>query len=213
MEAVGQLAGGVAHDFNNLLSIISGHAHVLLMDSGLGADHLDSAQQISMAALRAAELTRQLLAFSRKQVLQVRPVNLNDTIANVTRMLERVIGEDIRLEQQLGRELPVIRADEGMLEQVLLNLVVNARDAMPRGGRLVIRTDAVKLDEDYTRQNPEASAGDFVRLSVSDTGCGIPPEVLPHIFEPFFTTKEVGKGTGLGLATVYGVPNTMAGLR
>jgi signal transduction histidine kinase len=205
MEAVGQLAGGVAHDFNNLLSIIAGHAHVLLMDNGLGADHLDSAKQISTAALRAAELTRQLLAFSRKQVLHVHPVVMNDTIANVTRMLQRVIGEDIRLEQHLARELPVIQADEGMIEQVLLNLVVNARDAMPRGGRLVIRTDAVKLDQDYTRQNPEASAGDFVRLTVSDSGCGIPPEVLPHIFEPFFTTKEVGKGTGLGLATVYGI--------
>jgi len=205
MEAVGQLAGGVAHDFNNLLSIIAGHANVLLMDSELGADRLDSAKQISTAAMRAAELTRQLLAFSRKQVLQVRPVNLNDTITNVTRMLQRVIGEDIRLEQQLSRELPVIRADEGMLEQVLLNLVVNARDAMPRGGRLVIRTDSVKLEQDYTRQNPEASPGDFVRLTVADTGCGIPPEVLPHIFEPFFTTKEVGKGTGLGLATVYGI--------
>ena len=205
MEAVGQLAGGVAHDFNNLLSVIAGHAHVLLMDAGLGADLVESAKQISTAALRAAELTRQLLAFSRKQVLDVCPVNLNDTITNVTRMLQRVIGEDIRLEQQLTRELPVIRADEGMLEQVLLNLVVNARDAMPGGGRLVIRTDAVKLDQDYARQSPEASAGDFVRLTVADTGCGIPPEVLPHIFEPFFTTKEVGKGTGLGLATVYGI--------
>jgi two-component system, cell cycle sensor histidine kinase and response regulator CckA len=206
MEAVGQLAGGVAHDFNNMLAVIRGNAELLLLDPDqLTAEASGCLKQVVAATERAANLTRQLLAFSRKQMMQTQPLALNDVIGDLTKMLNRVIREDIRLQCNYAPRLPFIQADRGMMEQVLLNLVVNARDAMPRGGQLLITTDTARFDETYARGHPEASAGEYVCLTVSDTGIGIAPEHLPRIFEPFFTTKELGKGTGLGLATVYGI--------
>jgi CheY-like chemotaxis protein len=203
---VGQLAGGVAHDFNNMLAVIRGNAELLLMDvEQYPADARDSLKQVVEASERAANLTRQLLAFSRKQVMQSQPLVLNEVIANLTKMLSRVIGEHIDLQCHFAAPLPHIQADSGMMEQVILNLVVNARDAMSAGGQLRVATAHSQLDEAHARVNPGARAGDFVCLSVSDTGTGIAPENLTRIFEPFFTTKEAGKGTGLGLATVYGI--------
>jgi two-component system, cell cycle sensor histidine kinase and response regulator CckA len=206
LEAVGQLAGGVAHDFNNMLAVIRGHAELLLMDEEqLGAGAREGLKHVIRAAEHAAKLTRQLLIFSRKQMLQSQPVALNDLIGNMTKMLNRVVREDIRLECRYAAQLPLIQADPGMLEQVLLNLVVNARDAMPNGGQLLITTEGTSVAEACAQANREARAGEYVCLTVSDTGTGIAPEHLPRMFEPFFTTKEVGKGTGLGLATVYGI--------
>ena len=206
LEAVGQLAGGVAHDFNNMLAVIRGSAELLLMDEEqLGAGAREGLKHVIGAADHAAKLTRQLLIFSREQVLQSQPVALNDLIGNLTKMLKRVVREDIRLECRYAAQLPFIQADPGMLEQVLLNLVVNARDAMPNGGQLLITTEGTSVAEAYAQTNREARAGEFVCLTVSDTGTGIAPEHLQRIFEPFFTTKEAGKGTGLGLATVYGI--------
>jgi PAS domain S-box-containing protein len=206
MEAVGQLAGGVAHDFNNLLAIIRGNAELLLMDAGgYGAEALVSLRQVIDASERAANLTRQLLLFSRKQAMQPQHLLLNELVGNLAKMLGRVIREDIRLECKPTKSLPFVFADPGMLEQVLLNLVVNARDAMPEGGRISITTNEVTLDETQAQGHTGGRAGHFVCLRVSDTGTGIVPDHLPHIFEPFFTTKEPGKGTGLGLATVYGI--------
>jgi PAS domain S-box-containing protein len=206
MEAVGQLAGGVAHDFNNMLAVIRGNAELLLMDEGQHtAETREGLQHVVEASERAANLTRQLLTFSRKQVLLPQPLVLNEVIANLTKMLNRVIGENIDLQCQYAAPLPYVQADTGMLEQVILNLVVNARDAMPEGGQLRVATAHSQIDEAHARVNPGARAGDFVYLSVSDTGTGIAPEHLTRIFEPFFTTKEIGKGTGLGLATVYGI--------
>jgi signal transduction histidine kinase/ligand-binding sensor domain-containing protein/ActR/RegA family two-component response regulator len=206
MEAIGQLAGGVAHDFNNLLCVIRGNAELVLMNPhGLSEQATDCLRQVTAASDRAANLTRQLLAFSRKQVMQTQPLNLTGVIGNLTKMLKRIIGEDIELRCLAAERLPFVSADVGMVEQVLVNLVVNARDAMPRGGKLVISTETVLCGSDYTHQNPEAREGQFVCLSVSDNGVGIEPDNLPHIFEPFFTTKAPGQGTGLGLATVYGI--------
>ncbi len=206
MDAIGQLAGGVAHDFNNLLGIISGNAELLLLRGPeLHAEAIEGLNHVINAAERGASLTRQLLIFSSKQIMQSRPVALNELISNLTKMLKRTIREDIRLDCLCAEHLPFVQADPGMLEQVLLNLVVNARDAMPRGGRLLIATERVCRDEEFVQTNPAARAGEFVELAVSDTGTGIAPEHLQHVFEPFFTTKEPGKGTGLGLATVYGI--------
>jgi len=206
MEGIGQLAGGVAHDFNNLLAVMRGNADLLLMETEQHSPETnDCLKQIAAAAERAAALTRQLLIFSRKQTLQAQPLVLNGLVNNLTKMLKRVIREDIRLECRYEEPLPFVQADPGMLEQALLNLVVNARDAMAGGGRLLITTEKVSLDSNHAQRNTEARAGEFVCLSVSDTGTGIAPEHLPRIFEPFFTTKEPGKGTGLGLATVYGI--------
>ena len=206
MEAIGHLAGGVAHDFNNLLAVIRGNTELVLMTDGqLSPTDNESLTQVVAAADRAANLTRQLLTFSRKQVMQAQPIDLNDVIGNFTKMLKRIIGEDIQLQCNYSARLPAVQADVGMLEQVLVNLAINARDAMPKGGQLLIATETTRLDADYASTHPEASAGDFVCLSVSDTGTGIAPEHMPHLFEPFFTTKDVGKGTGLGLATVYGI--------
>jgi PAS domain S-box-containing protein len=206
MEAVGQLAGGVAHDFNNMLAVIRGNAELLLM---YGEQHTAETREglthVVEASERAANLTRQLLTFSRKQVMQPQPLVLNEVIANLTKMLNRVISENIDLQCHYAALLPYVQADTGMMEQVILNLVVNARDAMPQGGQLRVATEQLSLDEAHARVNPKARAGEFVCMMVSDTGTGIAPEVLPRIFEPFFTTKEVGKGTGLGLATVYGI--------
>jgi two-component system, cell cycle sensor histidine kinase and response regulator CckA len=206
MDAVGQLAGGVAHDFNNMLAVIRGNAELLLMDEGQHtAETREGLQHVVEASERAANLTRQLLAFSRKQVLQPQPLVLNEVIANLTKMLNRIIGENIDLQCHYAATLPHVQADTGMMEQVILNLVVNARDAMPEGGRMRVATEQLRLDDAHARVNPEARAGEFACLLVSDTGTGIAPEILSRIFEPFFTTKEVGKGTGLGLATVYGI--------
>ena len=204
MDAIGQLAGGVAHDFNNILTVIHGHAS-LLLSGGLNGKGGKSAQQIVQAAERAAGLTRQLLTFSRRQVMQPRRLDLNEVVANMTKMLGRILGEDIALQMSYWPEPPMAQADAGMIEQVLLNFAVNARDAMPRGGQLSIRISLEDLAWPRTAQHAEARAGRYVCLTTSDTGCGIPPEILRRIFEPFFTTKEVGKGTGLGLATVYGI--------
>ena len=211
MEAIGQLAGGVAHDFNNILTVIHGHASLLLAKAHLRGDNARSAQQITQAAERAAALTRQLLAFGRRQVMQTRPLDLNEVVANMTKMLSRVLGEDIALELRYPPRPAVILADAGMIEQVLLNLVVNAREAMPKGGSLRITIENLTLGAGDLSNQSEARAGEFVRLAVGDTGCGIAPQNLRRIFEPFFTTKELGRGTGLGLATAYGIVKQHAG--
>lgn len=209
MEAIGQLAGGVAHDFNNLLTVIEGYAQLMMSRGDVDPRMAESVAQIYAAAQSAANLTRQLLMFSRKQVVQMMSLNLNDIIGNLTKMLHRIIGEDVSLQCDCDGSLPMIHADAGMIEQVLMNLAVNARDAMVHGGRLLIGTATADIDEAYTVSHPEAvpkaRIGKFVRLSVQDTGCGISPEIIKRIFDPFFTTKEVGKGSGLGLATVYGI--------
>ena len=204
MEVVGQLAGGVAHDFNNILTVIHGHAS-LLLTSELEESASRSAQQISQAAERAAALTRQLLTFSRRQLIQPKKLDMNKIVGNMIDLLGRLLGEDVSLQLNYCPSPAMVKADVGMMEQVLLNLAVNARDAMPKGGRLAVRISIVDLNEAHVQHHPEARVGRFVCVSKTDTGCGIPPENLQRIFEPFFTTKEVGKGTGLGLATVYGI--------
>jgi signal transduction histidine kinase/DNA-binding response OmpR family regulator len=205
MESVGQLAAGVAHDINNILTIIQGHTGLLLKALSLDADSVRSLKQISAAAERAAGFIRHLLMFSRKQVYRTKILDLNAVLHNLEYMLPRMLGEHITLEIRGGSNLPRIAADIAMVEQVVMNLVVNARDAMPKGGKLLIETSAVEIAADYLQLHPEAHTGRFVCLTVTDTGCGMEPSVLQRIFEPFFTTKEVGKGTGLGLATVYGI--------
>ena len=205
MEAIGRLAGGVAHDFNNILTVIHGHGSLLLQNAKLSGSAARSAQQITEAADRAAGLTRQLLTFSRRQVMQPRRLNLNELVSNMTSMLGRILGEDIALQVSYRPQRALIEADPSMIEQVILNLVVNARDAMPQGGLLAIRLASAQVSAEVAARKPEVRPGNFVCLSVSDRGCGIPPQNLGRIFEPFFTTKEIGKGTGLGLATVYGI--------
>ena len=205
MEAIGTLAGGVAHDFNNILSVIEMEASLLKSDGDLSAEQTKLADDISFAVQRAVALTRQLLMFSRKQTMQPRDLDLNESVKEVTNMLRRIIGEHIEMQVKLAAQPMLIHADAGMLDQVLMNLSVNARDAMPDGGRLVIETSHAEIDELIASQSALARPGSFVCLSVSDSGCGIPPENLQKIFEPFFTTKAVGKGTGLGLATVFGI--------
>ena len=206
MEAIGQLAGGVAHDFNNALEVIRLHADLVLMKaSQLHPEVAEGLKQIAAASDHAASLTRQLLAFSRKQVMQAKSLNLNDVIGNLTKMLNRIIGEDIQLQCTYANRFPFVFADPGMIEQVLINLAVNARDAMPQGGRLLIATDRITLDDRSAELQPDARPGRFAWFTVTDTGTGIAPEHRSHLFEPFFTTKPVGKGTGLGLATVYGI--------
>jgi two-component system cell cycle sensor histidine kinase/response regulator CckA len=211
MEAIGRLAGGIAHDFNNILQVISGYCDVL-KDKLTGDNPLrKDIVEIARAAQRAATLTAQLLAFSRKQILRPRVVNTRELVHSMEKMLERVIGEDVDLRTFLNPETGNIRADPGQLEQVLLNLAVNARDAMPSGGKLTIETDNRIFDESYAREHPGAKAGRYVRITVSDTGVGMTPEAYRHVFEPFFTTKEKGKGTGLGLSTVYGIVKQSGG--
>jgi PAS domain S-box-containing protein len=205
MEAVGRLSGGIAHDFNNLLGVIIGYSQVLKRTLPAGTAFLEHAEEIEKAGQRAAALTRQLLAFSRQQVLAPAVLDLNALISEMEKLLPRLIGEDIEIVMALDPAVGRVKADHGQIEQVVMNLAVNARDAMPHGGKVVIATANAMLDEAYTRQHPGSKAGDFVMLSVTDTGTGIDSETLAHIFEPFFTTKERGKGTGLGLATVYGI--------
>ena len=204
IDSIGRLAGGVAHDFNNILAVICGHTDLALAQLSPDAPLRSNLECIQESADHAANLTRQLLAFGRGQVIEPRRINLNELIVNLNKMLRRLIGEDIKLVTQTAPDLGQIKADPGQIEQVLLNLVVNARDAMPDGGTLTIRTDNVTLDEDYARSHL-ISPGDYVMVSVSDTGAGMTDEVKQHIFEPFFTTKEQGKGTGLGLATCFGI--------
>ena len=204
MEAIGQLAGGIAHDFNNILTIILGHATLLTM-AKLEPKALVSAQQIKQASERAAGLTRQLLAFGRKQIFNPRPLDLNRVVGKMTDLLARLLGEDIALQLNFSSQPAVVSADVSMIEQIMLNLSVNSRDAMPRGGQLAVRIAICDVDEEHVFRVAEARLGKFIRLSHSDTGEGIPPENLSRIFEPFFTTKELGKGTGLGLATVFGI--------
>jgi len=205
MEAFGQLAGGVAHDFNNILAVMQLQAGLLKSEPNLSLQQLDCADEIEKAAQRASRLTRQLLLFSRQQTMQSHDLNLREVVENMTKMLQRTLGEQVELQFKLPAEPLYIHADPGMLDQILLNLTVNSRDAMPKGGRIVIETAAIELDEAAAARSAQARPGSFVCLSVSDTGCGIPAEILPRIFEPFFTTKEIGKGTGLGLATVFGI--------
>jgi nitrogen-specific signal transduction histidine kinase/CheY-like chemotaxis protein len=205
MEAFGQLAGGVAHDFNNILAVIQMQAGLLKMEANLSLEQKDFAGEIEKAAERGANLTRQLLLFSRQQTMQPRDLKLNETVENMAKMLRRTLGEQFDLQFQFAPEPLYLHADPGMIDQILLNLTVNARDAMPKGGQILIETSAVDVDEAYVARNPKASTGAFVCLRVTDNGSGISPEILPRIFEPFFTTKGVGKGTGLGLATVFGI--------
>ncbi|MCF3651543.1 PAS domain S-box protein [Synoicihabitans lomoniglobus] len=206
MEAIGQLAGGVAHDFNNILAAILMQIDLATSSTGSPEDHIESMAEIKVAALRAAELTRQLLAFGRRQVMQTVPLNLNESVKNTAQMLDRIVGEDIVLKLELHPQPLMIRADSGMLDQVLLNLVVNARDAMPDGGALTIATGLKsRATTEGAPALPGDSARDYVTVKVTDSGSGMSPEVKNHIFEPFFTTKEPGKGTGLGLATAFGI--------
>ncbi|HEV2692667.1 MAG TPA: PAS domain S-box protein [Verrucomicrobiae bacterium] len=205
MEGIGQLAGGVAHDFNNILAVIQMQADLLKFTDTITEEQAGYAEEIINTVQSAASLTRQLLLFSRREVFQPRDLDLNESIANTIKMLNRILGENVRMQLKLPSQPMFIHADAGMVDQVLLNLVVNARDAMPNGGQLIIETAGVEFDEFAAAQSAQIRPGSFVRLSVSDSGCGIPPEIIAKIFEPFFTTKEVGKGTGLGLATVFGI--------
>jgi CheY-like chemotaxis protein len=205
MDAFGQLAGGVAHDFNNILTVILSHASLMELGEFSKEKLSQSIHQITHAAERGANLTRQLLTFSRRQIMCPVDLDLNEIVGNMTRMLQRLIGEHISLQAHYAAGGAPVQADSGMMEQVLMNLAVNARDAMPKGGRLRLETAIVTFDALAATTSPKARPGRFVQLSVSDTGCGIALEHLQRIFEPFFTTKEVGKGTGLGLATVLGI--------
>jgi signal transduction histidine kinase len=205
MEAVGRLAGGIAHDFNNLLTAIIGYTEIVLHSLDPKDERRADAEEIGRAAMRAADLTRQMLAFSRRQVLQPKVINLNTALEKVEPMLRRVIGEDIVMTVTGKAATAFVRVDPGQVEQVVMNLVVNARDAMPQGGRLTVETADAVLDESAVADMPEARPGQYVMLSVSDSGVGMPPEIRQRIFEPYFTTKDVGKGTGLGLSTVYGI--------
>jgi signal transduction histidine kinase/CheY-like chemotaxis protein len=211
MEAIGQLAGGIAHDFNNLLTVICGYSGFALSSLAADAPLRPDLEEVLNAGQRAATLTRQLLAFSRRQVLAPQPLDLNAAVHASWQMLRRLIGENVEFSADYGQNLGLVLADPGQIDQVVLNLVVNARDAMPQGGKLTIVTANVELDEQYVREHVGARAGSFVRLTVTDSGHGMTPEVQARIFEPFFTTKEVGRGTGLGLSTVYGIVQQSGG--
>lgn len=211
LEGIGQLAGGVAHDFNNLLTVITGCSEMLLSVINDNDPNKQYVSYIQKAGERAASLTRQLLAFSRKQLLEPKVLNLNTVIGNTEKMLRRLIGEDIIITTVLNPTVKQIKADPGQIEQVIINLAVNARDAMPQGGRLILETSDAVLDDEYCKQHPGCNPGNYILLSITDNGCGMSAETQSHIFEPFFTTKEVGKGTGLGLATVFGIVKQSGG--
>ncbi len=211
LEAIGRLAGGVAHDFNNLLTAITGYSDMVLRELSANDPLRERVQEIRRASASATGLTRQLLAFSRKQVLQLQVLDLNQVVDETSSLLRRTIGEDVQLVIESAGPIGRVRGDRGQLEQVLVNLAVNARDAMPEGGKLIIETEDVFLDESYARRHPGVRTGPYVMVSVSDTGVGMDEETRAHIFEPFFTTKEVGRGTGLGLATVYGIVKQSGG--
>jgi signal transduction histidine kinase len=211
MEAIGRLAGGVAHDFNNLLTAIIGYSQLVFARLHRQDPMRKEIQEIERAGHRAAGLTNQLLAFSRRQVLQPQVLDLNAVVADLARMLERLIGEDIVLATSLAPDIGFVKADRGQIEQIIMNLAVNSRDAMPDGGKLTIETFNTELDESYTAEHINAHPGPHVVLAVSDTGSGIDRETQLNIFEPFFTTKEQGKGTGLGLSTVYGIVQQSGG--
>jgi len=211
MEAIGMLAGGIAHDFNNLLTIINGYSQILLGALPAGDSNYTAAEQIMKAGERAAALTRQLLAFSRGQVLQAKAIDLNQLLAGLETMLRRLIGEDIDLRLASGRDLGQVRADPGQMEQVVMNLVVNARDAMPRGGVLTIETQHVELDENYVSTRAGMKPGQYVALIVSDNGTGMDAATLARLFQPFFTTKGQGKGTGLGMTMVFSIVKQSGG--
>ena len=205
MEGIGQLAAGVAHDFNNILTVIQGHAGLLQHQSEVSSPQMNSLEQITKASTRAARLIRQLLMFSRKQVMQFRHLDLNDNLRNAIKMLERVVGEHVEISFQPHEPLPAIHADSSMLEQIVMNLAVNARDALPKGGRVTINTSLETIHRAATPLDPDPRAGDFICLTFGDNGIGMDTQILSRIFEPFFTTKAVGKGTGLGLSTVFGI--------
>jgi two-component system, cell cycle sensor histidine kinase and response regulator CckA len=211
MQAVGQLAGGVAHDFNNILTAIIGHCDLMMMRHTPGDSDYDDIQQIKSNSNRAASLTRQLLAFSRQQTLRPQVLQLPDIVADVSSLLKRLLGEKVKLQVSHGRNLGQVRADPGQLEQVIVNLAVNGRDAMPSGGTLAIQTYAVTTAQVREMRSTVLPPADYTALRVTDTGTGIPSDLLPKIFEPFFTTKDVGKGTGLGLSTVYGIVKQSGG--
>ncbi len=211
MEAVGQLSGGIAHDFNNLLGVILGYSEILEAGLDRTSKLYKTAVEIQKAGQRAASLTRQLLAFSRQQVLEPRVLSLNAVVADTEKMLRRLIGEHIEITTQLAADLGRIKADQGQIEQVIMNLAVNSRDAMPEGGKIIIETKNVDLDQEYADRHPATAPGRYIELAVTDTGVGMDAQTQSHIFEPFFTTKELGKGTGLGLATVYGVVKQSGG--
>ena len=211
MEAIGQLAGGMAHDFNNLLGVIVGYGELLLRDLGPDDRRRLRVEHMLRAANRGATLTRQLLTFSRHQPMEAQPVDLNAVVAEIEKMLRRLIGEDIQIINVLAADLMRVRADPAQIEQVLMNLVINARDAMSGGGRLILETSNVVLEKTYAQTHPDAKPGPYVMLAVSDTGHGMDADTLSHVFEPFFTTKPAGKGTGLGLATAYGIVRQSGG--
>jgi PAS domain S-box-containing protein len=211
MEAIGLLAGGVAHDFNNLLGVISGYAELVAEQVDPGSKTFVSVEQIRKAADRAAALTRQLLAFSRQQVLETKILDINLIVEEMAKMLPRLLGEDIELQSRLSAGIGEVKADQGQIEQVIMNLAVNARDAMPGGGRLLISTEQIFMDSDQALKRSPMIPGSYILLSVSDTGTGMDRQTQAHIFEPFFTTKERGRGTGLGLATVYGFVKQIGG--
>ena len=205
MDSIGRLAGGVAHDFNNMLMPIIAYSDLMLHDTSVGDEQRDMLEQIKKAGTRAADLTKQLLAFSRKQILEVKVMNLNDLILDTEKMLRRLVMENIELTTILNPELNKIKSDRAQMDQILMNLVVNARDAMPNGGKILIETSNVYLSEKYASRHEEVIPGQYILMAISDTGKGMDHETLERIFEPFYTTKEKGKGTGLGLSTIYGI--------
>jgi len=211
LEAIGSLAGGIAHDFNNLLSVILSYSGFALDAVREGEPLHDDLTEVKKAGERAAVLVRQLLAFSRRQILEPRALDLNQVTAELEKMLRRILGEDIDFVQSHAPDLGLTLADPGQIEQVLMNLVVNARDAMPNGGKLTIETANVEIDEEYAARHMAVEPGPYVMLAVTDTGCGMNAQTLARIFEPFYTTKDKGKGTGLGLSTVYGIVRQSGG--